>query len=183
MAVSVLPRAPSAPNMIYAIIEADEENKGIYRSNDFGESWEKRSDHGTSSPQYYNELLSTRRIRNVSTHLIPLHTLPRTVVKAGIRFPSRTVMWMTTRFGSTRLTPPTFISAVTVVSTKVGTAASCGVMSATCRSHNFIVPHRIMTPLLQHLRWYTGQLQPVRSKPQHQDRWHHQRGLDHYPVW
>ncbi|MDX2416511.1 MAG: hypothetical protein QNK19_03515 [Xanthomonadales bacterium] len=49
--------APSAPNMIYAIIEADEENKGIYRSNDFGESWEKRSDHSTSSPQYYNELV------------------------------------------------------------------------------------------------------------------------------
>lgn len=51
-----LAAAPSAPNMIYAIIEADEEGKGIYRSTDFGESWEKRSDHLTSSPQYYNEL-------------------------------------------------------------------------------------------------------------------------------
>ena len=51
-----LAAAPSEPNMIYAIIEADKKNKGIYRSNDFGESWEKRSDHGTSSPQYYNEL-------------------------------------------------------------------------------------------------------------------------------
>ncbi len=51
-----LAAAPSAPNMIYAIIEADKEDKGVYRSTDFGESWEKRSDHGTNSPQYYNEL-------------------------------------------------------------------------------------------------------------------------------
>jgi len=42
--------------MIYAIIEAEDKDNGIYRSTDFGESWEKRSDHGTSSPQYYNEL-------------------------------------------------------------------------------------------------------------------------------
>jgi len=51
-----LAAAPSAPNMIYAIIEADEKGKGVYRSTDFGESWDKRSDHMTSSPQYYNEL-------------------------------------------------------------------------------------------------------------------------------
>ncbi len=48
--------APSAPNIIYAIIEADEKDRGVYRSNDFGASWEKRSEHATSSPQYYNEL-------------------------------------------------------------------------------------------------------------------------------
>ena len=51
-----LAAAPSAPGMIYAIIEANEKDKGVYRSTDFGESWEKRSDHGTTSPQYYNEL-------------------------------------------------------------------------------------------------------------------------------
>jgi len=51
-----LATAPSAPNMIYAIIEADKKDQGVYRSTDFGESWEKRSDHSTSSPQYYNEL-------------------------------------------------------------------------------------------------------------------------------
>jgi len=48
--------APSDPDMIYAIIEADDKDKGIYRSTDFGESREKRSDHMTASPQYYNEL-------------------------------------------------------------------------------------------------------------------------------
>ena len=51
-----LAAAPSAPNVVYAIIEADEEDQGVYRSTDFGESWDKRSDHMTSSPQYYNEL-------------------------------------------------------------------------------------------------------------------------------
>jgi len=51
-----LAQAPSAPNILYAIVEAEEE-QGVYRSTDFGESWEKRSDHMTSSPQYYNELV------------------------------------------------------------------------------------------------------------------------------
>ncbi|NNL04180.1 MAG: glycosyl hydrolase, partial [Xanthomonadales bacterium] len=51
-----LAMAPSAPNVLYAIIEADKEGKGVYRSTDFGESWEKRSDYMTTSPQYYNEL-------------------------------------------------------------------------------------------------------------------------------
>ncbi len=51
-----LAMAPSAPSVLYAIIEAEAEDQGVYRSSDFGESWEKRSDHMTTSPQYYNEL-------------------------------------------------------------------------------------------------------------------------------
>ena len=51
-----LAAAPTSPNIVYAIVEADEEGKGVYRSTDFGESWGKRSDHMTTSPQYYNEL-------------------------------------------------------------------------------------------------------------------------------
>ena len=49
--------APSHPDMIYAIIEANDEEKGVYRSADFGENWEKRSEHMTTSPQYYNEIV------------------------------------------------------------------------------------------------------------------------------
>ena len=49
--------APSDPDMIYAIIEASDEEKGVYRSTDFGETWTKRSDYMTNSPQYYNELV------------------------------------------------------------------------------------------------------------------------------
>ncbi|MFK8031628.1 MAG: glycosyl hydrolase [Gammaproteobacteria bacterium] len=49
--------APTEPNRIYAIIEANDDERGIYHSSDFGLNWEKRSDHHTSSPQYYNELV------------------------------------------------------------------------------------------------------------------------------
>jgi len=49
--------APSAPDTVYAIIEADGKSQGLYRSTDFGVSWEKRSDHVAGSPQYYNELI------------------------------------------------------------------------------------------------------------------------------
>ncbi len=49
--------APSDPDMIYAIIEANDEEKGVYRSTNFGGSWEKRSSYMTTSPQYYNELV------------------------------------------------------------------------------------------------------------------------------
>ena len=48
---------PTDPDRIYAIIEASDDEKGIYHSGDFGLSWEKRSDHMTTSPQYYNELV------------------------------------------------------------------------------------------------------------------------------
>lgn len=49
--------APSAPDTIYAIVEASDEEQGVYRSSDFGNSWEKRSSYSSSSPQYYNEII------------------------------------------------------------------------------------------------------------------------------
>ncbi|MGF1456062.1 MAG: glycosyl hydrolase [Alphaproteobacteria bacterium] len=45
------------PNLIYAIIEANDEEKGIYASTDFGETWTKRSSRMTTAPFYYNELV------------------------------------------------------------------------------------------------------------------------------
>ena len=52
-----LAAAQSSPNTIYAIIEANDDEKGVYLSTDFGQSFSKRSDHLTTSPQYYNELV------------------------------------------------------------------------------------------------------------------------------
>lgn len=52
-----LAKAPSQPDMIYAIIEGDKKQQGVYRTSNFGITWEKRSSHMTSSPQYYNELV------------------------------------------------------------------------------------------------------------------------------
>lgn len=49
--------APSAPNTLYAIVEAALDESGVFRSTDRGESWENRSDYASGSPQYYNELI------------------------------------------------------------------------------------------------------------------------------
>jgi photosystem II stability/assembly factor-like uncharacterized protein len=66
-----LAAAPSSPNIIYAMIGADEKDKGVYRSTDFGESWEKRSNRTAGSGQYYHELFvdphNPERIYSVET--------------------------------------------------------------------------------------------------------------------
>lgn len=49
--------APSAPDTIYAIVEASDVERGVYRSDNFGITWRKQSDHMTTSPQYYNEII------------------------------------------------------------------------------------------------------------------------------
>jgi len=51
-----LGQAPSSPNTVYAVVETAE-GGGFYRSDDFGVTWNKMSDRGTSSPQYYNEIV------------------------------------------------------------------------------------------------------------------------------
>ena len=50
--------SPPNPDVVYAIIEAADGEGGIYRSQDRGESWEKRCGYMTTSPQYYNELFA-----------------------------------------------------------------------------------------------------------------------------
>lgn len=49
--------APANPDVIYAIVEAADGKGGVFRSTNRGETWEKRSDYMTTSPQYYNELI------------------------------------------------------------------------------------------------------------------------------
>ena len=48
--------SPANPNILYAVIELPGNKGGTYRSTDMGESWEKRSNKVSGSPQYYNEL-------------------------------------------------------------------------------------------------------------------------------
>ncbi|MBI5383717.1 MAG: glycosyl hydrolase [Verrucomicrobia bacterium] len=49
--------SPVNPDVVYAIVEAAEDKSGFFRSTDRGETWEKRSDTTTSSPQYFNEII------------------------------------------------------------------------------------------------------------------------------
>jgi photosystem II stability/assembly factor-like uncharacterized protein len=48
--------APSKPNVVYAIIEAADKKGGIFRSTDFGETWEKRNDFDQQA-QYYAHIV------------------------------------------------------------------------------------------------------------------------------
>ncbi|MEK6701131.1 MAG: glycosyl hydrolase, partial [Planctomycetota bacterium] len=53
--------SPANPDILYVILDAGANGAGkggVYRSRDRGESWERRSGYGTSSPQYYNELFA-----------------------------------------------------------------------------------------------------------------------------
>ena len=49
---------PAAPNLVYATIEANEEEKGFYRSLDRGHSWEQRNSYisNGTGPHYYQEI-------------------------------------------------------------------------------------------------------------------------------
>ena len=49
--------APSMSNRIYAIIESNKKEQGVFLSDDFGVSFSKQSSYMASSPQYYNELV------------------------------------------------------------------------------------------------------------------------------
>jgi photosystem II stability/assembly factor-like uncharacterized protein len=78
-----LAMAPSEPNMLYAIIEAQDDEKGVYRSTDFGQSWTKRSGHMTTSPQYYNEIVVDPKDPNV---LYSLDTFSKRSTDGGKTF-------------------------------------------------------------------------------------------------
>ncbi|MEN2280918.1 glycosyl hydrolase [Algoriphagus sp. SE2] len=49
--------SPANPNVIYAIVEAQEDKGGFYKSTDLGESWERQSDY-TTSGLYYQEVIA-----------------------------------------------------------------------------------------------------------------------------
>ena len=51
------------PSLVYATIEANKEEKGFYRSQDRGESWEKRNTYtsGGTGPHYYQVLIASQQ--------------------------------------------------------------------------------------------------------------------------
>ncbi len=65
--------SPVNPDVVYAIIELPNRKGGFYRSADRGATWEKRSDHVSGSPQYYNEIVAdpkeVDRVYSMDTYL------------------------------------------------------------------------------------------------------------------
>lgn len=55
--------APSNPDILYAIVEAQEGKSGFYRSTDRGASWDKQSSHSTSG-NYYQRIFVDPRNEN-----------------------------------------------------------------------------------------------------------------------
>lgn len=62
---------PGAPHLVYAHIEGQDGTTGLYRSENFGETWEKRSNRRTNDSAYYGE---TTVDPNDSDHLIIVDT-------------------------------------------------------------------------------------------------------------
>ena len=52
---------PADPDRVYATVEADEDERGFYRSDDRGESWTKRNSYisGGTGPHYYQEIFAS----------------------------------------------------------------------------------------------------------------------------
>lgn len=55
--------SPVNPDILYAIVEAQEDKGGFFRSTDRGESWEKRGSYSTSG-NYYQELIPDPKDEN-----------------------------------------------------------------------------------------------------------------------
>jgi photosystem II stability/assembly factor-like uncharacterized protein len=53
--------SPADPDVVYATIEADETERGFYRSRDRGESWERRNSYisNGTGPHYYQEIVAS----------------------------------------------------------------------------------------------------------------------------
>jgi photosystem II stability/assembly factor-like uncharacterized protein len=50
--------SPHNPEVLYALVEAANDQSGFFRSADRGETWQKQSSYNSSSPQYYQEIVA-----------------------------------------------------------------------------------------------------------------------------
>ncbi len=56
--------SPMKPNVVYATIEAKPDERGFYRSSDYGESWTKQNSYtsGGTGPHYYQEIYTSPHV-------------------------------------------------------------------------------------------------------------------------
>ena len=50
--------SPQNPDVLYALVEAANDQSGFYRSSDRGETWQRQSSYNSASPQYYQEIVA-----------------------------------------------------------------------------------------------------------------------------
>jgi photosystem II stability/assembly factor-like uncharacterized protein len=92
--------SPANPDVLYAIIEATDDKGGVFRSTDRGETWERRSDYMSQSPQYYNELVAdpveVGRVYSMDTPLMMSDDGGRTFrpVPAGDKHVDNHALWI-----------------------------------------------------------------------------------------
>ncbi len=82
--------SPANPDVIYAIIEAAQDEQGFFRSTDGGANWRKMSDYLSSSPQYYNEIFAdpknVDRVYSMDTFMRVTHDGGKTFERVGINY-------------------------------------------------------------------------------------------------
>ncbi|MFK8011282.1 MAG: hypothetical protein AB8B80_04525 [Marinicellaceae bacterium] len=82
--------APSMPNRIYAIVESNKKEQGVFLSDDFGVTFSKQSSYMASSPQYYNELIvdpkNPDRVYSMSTFTHVSEDAGKTWTKLSLKF-------------------------------------------------------------------------------------------------
>ncbi|MBI5838432.1 MAG: glycosyl hydrolase [Candidatus Eisenbacteria bacterium] len=81
---------PSNPDMVYAMVEAPDTSRGIFRSDDGGANFEKVSGYCSGSPQYYQEMIpdpvNPDRVYSMDTWMMVTQDGGRTWRRVGERF-------------------------------------------------------------------------------------------------
>ncbi len=81
--------SPANVNIVYAVIEAANRGGGVFASSDRGQTWEKRDDFTSSSPQYYGTIFvdpkNAERIYVMDTNIMTSDDGGRTTRSLGTR--------------------------------------------------------------------------------------------------
>ncbi len=127
------------PALVYATIEANEEERGFYRSRDRGESWEKRNSYisGGTGPQYYQEIEASPSNADLVYQMDVFSASPAMVAPASRSSrPGATNIATTTLCGSTRRMAIICSGAPTAAFTRASMRARPGAIYRICPSRS-----------------------------------------------
>ena len=79
--------SPIDPDMLYAVVEAADDQGGFFRSVDRGETWSRQSSYVSGSPQYYQEIVADPhvlgRVYSLDTYMMVSEDHGRTFQQLG----------------------------------------------------------------------------------------------------